>query len=148
MCMLHIHYVSMLHSPAGGPFCWRCLLQSHASELHECLLLEMPVVAATTQTTQKHINIITRAETFICQKRKTWIEENKAWNVSKMHKCRHAQSPTYLHLYWPMYFLLGSQRVFKGGWCPRGWNHDSFTEFRGPGTEKLIEHITQQGSTI
>lgn len=44
---------------------------------------------------------------------------------------------SYLHPQWPMHFLLGSQSIFKGSRCSRGWNHDSFTEFGGPRTRKL-----------
>lgn len=39
---------------------------------------------------------------------------------------------SYLHLQWPMHFLLGSQSIFEGSWCPWHRDHDSFTEFGGP----------------
>lgn len=55
---------------------------------------------------------------------------------------------SYLHLQWPVHLFLGSQSIFEGSRCPRGWNHDSFTEFGGPRTGKLTENIIQHAPPL
>lgn len=101
----------------------------------------MPVAVAEKHTS---VSITTISCGHILYKIKKGDHKGKSKCDNTQLKCTQPHLSSYLHLQWPMHLFLGSQSIFEGSRCPRGWNHDSFTEFGGPRTRQLTENIIQR----